>query len=262
MKSAYLCKLMQFWRYFIRLSYNGTEFCGWQQQPGVATIQETLDEKLSMLIREKVHCIGCGRTDTGVHAREFYAHFDSTQEGLDRDEKYIFRLNMILPYGIAVQRIFAMKENAHARFGAISRSYEYHISDIKNPFATQLFWRLHERLDMSRMNEAAKLIPLYDDFAAFAKTGGNSKTTICKVSRCEWVKDSERIVLHITANRFLRNMVRAIVGTLTEVGRGKLEVEDVRRIIESKKRTEAGPSVPAQGLFLTRIIYPDDYGLN
>lgn len=253
---------MSFTRYFIQLSYNGTGFCGWQFQPGVPTIQETLNQKISMLLREEIECVGCGRTDSGVHARKFYAHFDCSLAGLETEEKVIFRLNKILPPGIAVQKIFSMKEgNAHARFAALSRSYEYHITNIKDPFGADLSWEYHEKLDVERMNEAARIIPSYDDFIAFSKTGGDNKTTFCKVTVSEWKQEENRLVYHISANRFLRNMVRAIVGTLVEVGRGKIEPDEVHRIIQSKKRSQAGQSVPAEGLFLTDVKYPDEYCL-
>ena len=253
---------MNFTRYFILLSYNGTGFCGWQYQPGVPTIQETLNEKMTMLLREKIEVVGCGRTDSGVHARKFYAHFDSSIEGLETDEKVIFRLNKILPPGIAVQQIFKMHlPNAHARFAAVSRSYEYHITNIKNPFGTQQSWEHHDILDFSKMNEGARILLDYDDFVAFSKTGGDNKTTFCKVTVSEWRKENNRLVYSISANRFLRNMVRAIVGTLVEVGKGKINPEEVHRVIQSKQRSQAGQSVPAQGLYLTDVKYPEDYNL-
>lgn len=253
---------MNFTRFFIQLSYNGSGFCGWQQQPGVETIQETLNGKMSLLLREKISCVGCGRTDTGVHARKFYAHFDSSVPDIENEEKIIFRLNKMLPKGIAIQKIFRMKqENAHARFDAISRSYEYHISSLKDSFGADLSWELHEELDMEKMNIAAKIIPTYDDFIAFSKTGSDNKTTICNVTVSEWKREGERLTYHITANRFLRNMVRAVVGTLVDVGRGKIEVEEVHRVIQSRQRSQAGQSVPARGLFLADVKYPAEYNL-
>ncbi|HEU4719068.1 MAG TPA: tRNA pseudouridine(38-40) synthase TruA [Bacteroidia bacterium] len=253
--------MSRFHRYFIRLSYNGTGFCGWQYQPGMATIQETVEEKLGIMLREKIDVVGCGRTDSGVHAKKYFAHFDSIAEGLDKDEKVIFRLNKMLPAGIAIQKIHAMADNAHARFAAVARSYEYHISRVKDPFGPDLSWELHEQLDVNAMNECARIIPAYNDFAAFSKTGSDNKTTLCKVTVSYWEEKGDKLIYHITANRFLRNMVRAIVGTLVEAGKGRISPGDVRRIIESGKRSEAGQSVPAEGLYLSDVRYPAAFQL-
>ncbi len=248
-------------RYFIRLSYNGTGFCGWQVQPGVPTVQATLNEKLSTLLRENLECVGCGRTDTGVHARMFYAHIDSNHEDLDSNENVVFRLNKMLPDGIAIQSIHKMAENAHARFSAFSRSYEYHITRVKDPFGPHLSWELHTDLDLGAMNAGAKVLLEYEDFIAFSKTGGNHKTSICKMKSAEWRATENGSVFEITSNRFLRNMVRAIVGTLVDVGRGRLTPDDVHAVIRSGKRSQAGTSVPAEGLFLTDIKYPKEFNL-
>lgn len=255
---------MNFTRYFVRLSYNGTGFCGWQYQPGFPTIQQTLNEKMSLLLREPIECVGCGRTDSGVHARKFYAHFDCSNDKLVEEEgKIVFRLNKILPPGIAVQRIYKMKQdNAHARFAAVSRSYEYHISTLKDPFGADLSWELHEDLDVARMNEAAKIMLQYEDFAAFSRTGSDNKTTICKLTVSEWKTEGAKFIYHISANRFLRNMVRAVVGTLVEIGRGKAAPDDMHRVIRSGNRSQAGQSVPAEGLFLTDVVYPAEYELD
>lgn len=258
-------------RYFIRLSYNGTGFSGWQFQKNAIAIQQVMNEKMSMLMREHIEVTGCGRTDAGVHAKKFYAHFLSDHLDLDTDGKWVFRLNKILPEGIAVQEIKKVPELAHARFHAFLRSYEYHICRLKNPFGPFLHWELQENLDINKMNEGAKILLEYDDFIAFSKTS-DVKTTICKLSKAEWrmkigqkgtKNEGEEIgyVFEITSNRFLRNMVRAIVGTLVEVGRGKFSVEDVHRIIQSKERSQAGLSVPAHGLYLTEVLYPKEYGL-
>jgi tRNA pseudouridine38-40 synthase len=249
-------------RYFIRLSYNGTAFCGWQFQPGVPTVQESLNEKMSLLLRERIDCIGCGRTDSGVHARKFFAHFDSTHAELENDEKTVFRLNKMLPPGIAIQYIRKMVYNAHARFAATSRSYEYHISRVKDPFGSDLSWELHEKLDVEAMDRAAKILLEYQDFAAFCKAGGSNKTTLCTITSVGCVDTGNGMVFSITANRFLRNMVRAIVGTLVDIGRGKMPVEDMHRVIQSGKRAQAGNSVPAEGLYLVDVVYPPEYGLN
>ena len=218
---------------------------------------------MSLLLREEISCVGCGRTDTGVHARKFYAHFDSVKDDLAANEQIIFRLNKILPHGIAIRQIYKMKqENAHARYAAKWRSYEYHISHVKDPFGSDLSWELHEKLNTAAMNRGAKILLAYEDFIAFSKTGGSSKTTLCTVKKAKWHKTETGLFFSITANRFLRNMVRAIVGTLVDVGRGKLVPEDVRRIIKSGKRSQAGMSVPAEGLFLTDIQYPKEFRLD
>ncbi|HET6992996.1 MAG TPA: tRNA pseudouridine synthase A, partial [Bacteroidia bacterium] len=226
---------------------------------------------MSMLLREKIEVTGCGRTDAGVHARKFYAHFMSEKEVLDTDEKVIFRLNKILPFGIAVQEIKKVPERAHARFHAFSRTYEYHICRVKDPFGPNQHWELTDILDIDLMNEGAKILLTYDDFIAFSKAS-DVKTTICKLTKAEWtIKYGEKgtsnegreigYIFTITSNRFLRNMVRAIVGTLVDVGRGKFTLDDVHRIIQSKERSQAGTSVPARGLFLTEVLYPKEYNL-
>ncbi|MDQ3110567.1 MAG: tRNA pseudouridine(38-40) synthase TruA [Bacteroidota bacterium] len=258
-------------RYFLRLSYNGTEFSGWQFQKNAISIQQTMNEKISMLLHEHIELTGCGRTDSGVHARKFYAHFMSEKDDLENNEKVLFRMNKILPQGIAIQQIKKMPEKAHARFHAWSRTYEYHICRIKDPFGPFLHWSMHDELNVEAMNEAAKVLMKYDDFVAFSKTS-DVKTTICKLTKAEWrVKLGEEgtaeegkpigYVFEITANRFLRNMVRAIVGTLIDVGRGKQNLDDVHRIVQSKQRSQAGTSVPANGLFLTDVKYPVEYNL-
>ena len=244
-------------RYFVQLSYKGTNYQGWQVQAHTkATVQEILNEKLAMLLREKVDCTGCGRTDSGVHAKDFFAHFDSSNEKLYGDDDFVYHLNCVLPEDIAVKKIFSVKADAHARYDAISRSYEYHITSEKDPFNDHLAWEMRDEIDMSTMNDAAKIILQYDDFGAFCKSGSDVKTTICNVSFCEWKFDGKHLVFHITANRFLRNMVRAIVGTLLDAGREKISVDDMHRIIKSGSRSEAGQSVPAHGLYLSQVKYP------
>lgn len=255
----------------MRLSYNGSEFSGWQFQKNAISIQQTINEKMSLLLREHIEVTGCGRTDTGVHARKFYAHFLSEHDDLDTNDKWVFRLNKILPRGIAIQEIKKVPEKAHARFHAFSRTYEYHICRIKDPFSPFLHWELHEKLDIDAMNAGGKVLLEYDDFIAFSKTS-DVKTTICKLTKAEWTlkigepgtsEEGKEIgyKFEITSNRFLRNMVRAIVGTLVEVGRGKFTLDDVHRIVQSKQRSQAGTSVPANGLFLTEILYPKEFNL-
>ncbi len=257
----YLCPVTAKQRYFIELSYDGTNYHGWQIQPNAVTVQEVLNKSLSVILREPIETVGCGRTDTGVHATEFFAHFDveeSMDHGpwtMDKAENLIRSLNGILPRDIAVKKIFAVTENAHARFDATRRSYEYHIHFNKDPFKNGYSWELRDRPDIELMNEAAAIIMEHTDFSCFSKSNTQVKTNICKISRAEWVIKDDALVFHISADRFLRNMVRAIVGTLMMVGKHEIKPEDVRAIIESKNRSKAGTSVPACGLYLTEVKY-------
>lgn len=249
-------------RYFLRLSYNGSEFSGWQFQPNAPSVQEELEKTISALLHEKITCIGCGRTDAGVHASKYYAHIDATRDDLHTDEKVLFRLNKSLPPAIAIQEIIRMPENAHARFSATSRSYQYFITRKKNVFGQKMAWEFHEALDVGKMNEAAQLLLKHDDFVAFSKTGNTMSTTICKLSNARWEEEEEgMLVFHISSNRFLRNMVRAIVGTLVEIGKGNAPVSRVDEILHSKTQPVTGFSVPANGLFLSDIKYPEGFGL-
>ena len=245
-------------RYFLFLAYEGTRYQGWQVQPHTTdTVQAVLNAKLSMLLREPVEVTGCGRTDTGVHASAFYAHFDTTAEQLPESaERFVYHLNAVLPADIAVYAIQRMPDTAHARFDATYREYEYHITRIKNPFGSTQSWLLRDELDVEHMNACAALFLQQTDFGAFCKSGGNAKTTLCTVSCAYWRSNGHQLVFTIGANRFLRNMVRAAVGTLLDAGRGKLSVADVQRILQSGNRSEAGQSVPARGLFLTDVHYP------
>lgn len=215
-----------------------------------------------MLLREPVECVGCGRTDSGVHARDFFAHFDGTSEVLNKPEELVYHLNCVLPKDIAAKSIHAMPENAHARFDAVSRTYEYHLLAGKDAFNDHQAWEVKEIPDVRAMNTAADFLTSCDDFAAFCKAGSDQKTTKCKLTEAWWMQHGNYVVFTITADRFLRNMVRAIVGTLMDVGRGKISLNDVRDIVASGDRSEAGQSVPAHGLYLTRILYPEQYGLN
>jgi tRNA pseudouridine38-40 synthase len=245
-------------RYFIKLSYAGTAYHGWQVQENTAqTVQQVLNDALSMLLREKVETTGCGRTDTGVHAREFYAHFDSEKADLHKNEEHwLYKLNSVLPQDIAVQRLIGVSEDAHARFSAVSRTYEYIISTKKDPFLQQWAWQHWKSMDTGEMNKAAEALFDYLDFSAFSKSNTQVKTNNCKISHARWETRGDLMVFTITADRFLRNMVRAIVGTLTDTGQGKLTIEQFRNIIEGKNRSDAGASVPACGLYLTRVEYP------
>ena len=245
-------------RYFIQLAYDGTDFHGWQTQPNATTVQELLNDALTIVLRESIETVGCGRTDTGVHARDFYAHFDS--QSLASGQQSLVRVgesvNAILPYTIAVKRIIPVSNEAHARFDATSRSYEYHVHFNKDPFKINHSWQLRDKPDIALMNAAARIIMEYTDFSCFSKSNTQTFTNNCKITRAEWIYSEHCLVFHITADRFLRNMVRAVVGTLMLVGRKEIQPEDVRAIIESKNRSNAGTSVPACGLYLTEIKYP------
>tara|TARA_Y100000589_G_scaffold102378_3_gene96508 strand:- start:9253 stop:10005 length:753 start_codon:yes stop_codon:yes gene_type:complete len=241
-------------RYLARLKYNGSDFCGWQIQPNSLTVQEVIEEKLSMLLNEDVKAIGCGRTDTGVHARDFYLHFDTENSGFDA-ENFKYKLNSVLPYSIAVIELRRVSDDFHARFSAVSRQYKYYINLTKDPFKRN-FWFVRQPLDLKAMREASSILMCYEDFTSFSKLHTDAKTNICKISQMDLEENESHIVITITANRFLRNMVRAIVGTLVEIGMGKRAPEDMKRIIEAKDRCEAGSSAPAKGLFLNEITYP------
>lgn len=244
-------------RYFIELAYNGTNYHGWQIQPNAVTVQEMLNKALSILLRQPVETTGCGRTDTGVHATTFYAHFDLEESMVSGPRDIGIRsLNSLLPYDIAIKRIVPVHAEAHARFDATLRSYEYHIHFHKDPFKLDRSWLLRDVPDVALMNQAAAILMEYTDFSCFSKSNTQVFTNNCKISRAEWVKTGDGLVFHISADRFLRNMVRAIVGTLILVGKGEIEPEGIRAIIESKNRSNAGTSVPACGLYLTEVKYP------
>ena len=247
-------------RYFIKFSYLGTEFHGSQRQPNGITVQETMEQALKMIYREDVPLTFAGRTDAGVHAREMYAHFDIGEEAMRREgERIVFRLNGILPDSIAIFDIYRVTDDAHARFSAVRRTYEYHIVDHKDPFLCQQATRVRPGLDFSAMNDAAKLLMGKQDFASFCRTNTDVKTTICNLTHAEWKElGNGHAVFTITADRFLRNMVRAVVGTLFEVGRGKMTREQFADVIAQHNRCAAGDSAAAEGLYLTRVEYPKD----
>jgi tRNA pseudouridine38-40 synthase len=260
-------------RYFIELSFDGTNYHGWQIQKNAITVQQVLNEKLSVVLREPIDTTGCGRTDAGVHAREFFAHFDATGESIvhspwsmekqgrfDEDNEaamdIILRsLNSILPKDIAIKRIFPVAADAHARFDATLRTYEYYVHFKKDPFKNGHSWELRDKPDIDLMNQAANIMMGYSDFSCFSKSNTQVKTNICKIKSAAWLDNDDGIVFKISADRFLRNMVRAIVGTLLMVGRREITPGALRDIIESKKRSNAGTSVPACGLFLTQVKY-------
>lgn len=242
-------------RYFVTLSYDGTRYHGWQIQPNGDSVQARLQEALSTLLRTTVGVTGAGRTDTGVHARMMVAHFDWEGEALDC-QQLAYKLNRLLPYDIAVSKVESVSDDMHARFSATSRMYRYYIHTVKDPFQKAYSCEIHYPLDFRKMNEAARLMMTYKDFGAFCKSGADVKTTLCEVTKAEWVQTSATTwYFEIRANRFLRNMVRAVVGTLIEVGRGRLSLEDFKKVIEGKRRTEAGESMPGNALFLEDIVY-------
>ncbi len=245
-------------RYFIKFSYLGTEFHGSQRQPNGITVQETMEQALKMIFREEVPLTFAGRTDAGVHAREMYAHMDVGYEAMRREgERLVFRLNGILPNSIAIYDIVPVTDEAHARFTAKSRTYEYHIVDHKDPFVHDLATRVRPGLDFNAMNEAAKYLIGRQDFASFCRSNTDVKTTICDLCRAEWeLKEDGRAVFTISADRFLRNMVRAVVGTLFLVGRGKISADEFAAVIAARSRNAAGESAPAEGLYLTCVEYP------
>lgn len=258
-------------RYFIQLSYKGANYHGWQAQSrtqlesGTVTVQSVLNNAFSTLLKEEIEIVGAGRTDTGVHAKFFVAHFDSAHSDLDND-KFVLRVNKFLPNDISIQKINRVIDSAHSRFSALSRTYEYHISRKKNPFYQEYSYFLPASLDVDKMNEAAQILFDYSDFSSFSKGKTDTKTNNCIIYQAEWrEKDDlsadrqEMLFFIIKADRFLRNMVRAIVGTLLDVGKGKMTVPEFRKVIESKNRPSAGFSVPAKGLFLTDIEYPKDF---
>ncbi|WP_029037973.1 tRNA pseudouridine(38-40) synthase TruA [Salinimicrobium xinjiangense] len=241
-------------RYFLELEYFGKAYHGWQRQPNAVSVQQVVEEALSILLRETIEIVGAGRTDSGVHARQIYAHFDY-DAGFS--EAIIFRLNSLLPKDISVRSLVPVKADAHARFHAVSRSYEYHIVTKKDVFAIDTAYFVQRDLDAERMNEAAKILLEYRDFKCFSRSRTDVVTYNCIVKKAYWEQQENRLIFHITADRFLRNMVRAIVGTLLQIGLGKMDVQEMHGIIESKNRSEAGASVPAHGLYLTKIEYPN-----
>lgn len=245
-------------RYFLFLSYRGTNFHGWQIQPTALTVQKTLDTALSLILNEEITTTGAGRTDAGVHALTFCAHFDSTNSDLSSDKKLIFRLNRILPKDIAIISVRKVIADANARFSAISRTYKYYISKEKDPFSESLSWLIHRNLNIERMNQACKTLAQHNDFTSFSKLHSDTKTNLCRIYNASWSSNEESLVFLIRADRFLRNMVRAIVGTMVDIGIEKLSVSEFEDIILAKDRCKAGKSAPAQGLFLTEIEYPDE----
>ncbi|RVT72280.1 tRNA pseudouridine(38-40) synthase TruA [Flavobacterium sufflavum] len=251
-------------RYFIKLAYNGTPYHGWQIQPNAASVQETLNKAFSVLLNSDINLMGAGRTDTGVHAKEMYAHFDF--ENTFDIPKLVHKLNSYLPKDIVIYEIFPVADDAHCRFDATKRTYEYHINVFKDAFLQEQSWYFHQSLDVDLMNEAAKLLFNHTDFQCFSKVNTDVNTFDCTIFEAYWTRggaeqsgakqQGNKLIFTISANRFLRNMVRSIVGTLVNIGLGKITLADFNTIIESKSRDKAGFSVPAHGLYLTKIEYP------
>lgn len=243
-------------RYLIQLAYNGRNYHGWQKQHNAHTVQDEMDLKLSLLLGENIETLGCGRTDTGVHAKLFYAHFDTSKK-IEDVTKLVYKLNQVLPEDIAIYEVLPVPENFNARFDAAWREYEYHIVQKPDPFLKEFAWYQYGELDMNLMNEAAQLLLSHQHFECFSKVHTQVNNFNCEVMHAMWTKHDDQLIFTIRANRFLRNMVRAIVGTLIDIGRGKTTIETFKAILNSNNRSEAGQSVPAHGLFLTNIYYPE-----
>ncbi len=246
-------------RYFLEISYNGSTFHGWQIQPNAITVQETIEDALKTLLKEEIKIVGAGRTDTGVHARHMCAHFDYKKDfGLVELKN---NLNSFLNKEIYINDIYRVEDETHARFSAISREYEYYISLKKNVFNYKTTHLIQQDLNIEKMKQALLIIKDYEDFEAFSKSNTDVKTYLCNIMSCSLVKKENIIIFKIKANRFLRNMVRAIMGTIVEIGLEKISLEELRTILKSKDRSKAGPSMPAHALFLTKVEYPSNIKL-
>lgn len=253
-------------RYFLRFAYSGTGYHGWQRQPNASSVQQVLEEALAVIMRRDVPVTGAGRTDAGVNAAEMYAHFDAP-EGIADESRFLHSLSMIVPKNIAIYDMLRVRDDAHARFDAVSRTYHYYVCHARSPFTRDFEWFTPRMLDYEAMNRAAKILLETSDFTSFSKLHTDAKTNICRVTHALWtpmddIRNSQspasRYLFTITADRFLRNMVRAIVGTLVEVGRGKIGTDDFRRIIDAKDRCAAAESMPATPLFLQKVVYPQE----
>lgn len=242
-------------RYFLELSYSGKAYCGWQVQPGDPSVQQAVQQALSTLLRHETVVVGAGRTDTGVHASFYVAHFDA-ERAVDDPARFCYHLNAVLPDDIAVSALRRVRDDAHARFDAVQREYKYYVALRKDPFRRDTAFRYALPLDTERMNEAAALLVGCGDFTSFAKLHSNNKTNVCRVDRAQWDREGDLLVFTIAADRFLRNMVRALVGTLVDVGRGRYDVEEFRAIVESRDLSRASGGAPAEGLYLWDVAYP------
>ena len=242
-------------RYFLELAYHGKAYHGWQRQPNAVAVQEVVENAFSTFFQDAVEVVGAGRTDAGVHSRQLFAHVDLEQL---LPKNFIFKLNSLLPKDIAIHNIHSVPADAHARFDAVSRTYEYHIIQKKDPFAVDTAYFIKAKLDVERMNEAAAILLKYTNFKSFSRSRTDVKTYECELEYAYWEQEGDKLIFNIKANRFLRNMVRAIVGTLVEIGLYKMEIEKMHEIIKGGCRSEAGASAPAHALYLTRIEYPKD----
>jgi tRNA pseudouridine38-40 synthase len=245
-------------RYFIFISYKGTSYHGWQTQPNSITVQKLLDEALTTILSENIATTGAGRTDTGVHAMVFCAHFDSSSTDLDTLKNLIYKLNRYLPKDISVTSLRKVKPDVNARFSALSRTYKYFISRKKDPFSEDSSWHLHGNINIEAMNDASLLLLKSTDFTSFSRLHTDVKTNICKIYYARWEEKNYQLIFTIKADRFLRNMVRSVVGTMLEIGFGKMNLMEFQEIIDARDRRKAGKSAPAKGLFLTEIEYPGD----
>lgn len=255
-QNLYLCGVKR--RYFIRFAYDGTAYCGWQVQPNGLSVQEVLTKAICTILRsDDIEIVAAGRTDAGVHARNMVAHFD-VEDRLPAGLDLVNKLNSLLPSDISVIEIREVKPEVHARFDALSRRYEYHLVLQKDVFRHPFAMRIYNPLDFDRMNEAAKILFEYTDFTSFSKLHTDVKTNNCKIMAARWEQREDEWIFIVEADRFLRNMVRAIVGTLLEVGRGKMTIDEFRQVIDAKNRCNAGSSVPAKGLFLVEVAYPEN----
>ena len=242
-------------RYFIEIAYNGKNYFGWQRQPQQISVQQVLEETLSTLLRGEIKITGAGRTDTGVHAKQLFAHFDF--EAIEDRDEFLFRINSFLPKDISIKNIFEVKVDAHARFDAVEREYKYIISLDKDPFTEDFAYQIYNRPNVDLMNQAAEMLLDHKDFQCFSRSKTDVKTYNCTIVKANWEAKNNKLIFTIAADRFLRNMVRAIVGTLLEVGFGKTSLEEFQKILDSKSREEAGASAPARGLYLTKVVYPE-----
>ncbi|MEJ8802503.1 tRNA pseudouridine(38-40) synthase TruA [Pontibacter sp. H249] len=242
-------------RYFLEIAYDGGRFHGWQVQPNALSVQEVLDDSLSKILREEISTTGSGRTDTGVHASQQFVHFDTDQQ-LD-PQHIVYRLNRILPDDIAAKNLYLVTDEAHARYDAFARTYHYHITLTRNPFKRYYAWYHSQHLDVEKMNEAAAILLRYEDFTTFSKVKGDTKHYRCSMYEAVWRQQGEELLFTIKANRFLRGMVRLVVGALADVGRGKLSIAAFEQIIASQDRSKASGAAPAEGLYLAKVEYPE-----
>lgn len=245
-------------RYFIFLAYDGSSYHGWQVQTGKITVQARLEDALSLILREDIKTVGAGRTDTGVHARFFVAHFDTVTGSPDREDNVIFRLNSYLPEDICIMSIRKVRGDAHARFDAISRTYRYYISMKKDPFSNRYSWHRYGEMDIDAMNRAAAILPEHTDFTSFSKLHTQVKTNDCRIYQALWHVHEDMLIFTVKADRFLRNMVRALTGTMVDIGTGKIPPGEIEKILRARDRSSAGVSAPARGLFLENIEYDED----